>query len=528
MICVSIGRGRHKQMIAEHQHLVAQGAKLVELRLDYIRRDVNLSRLLKDRPSPVVISCRRPQDAGRWTGSEEARQILLRAAIVAGADYVDLEEDIAGNVPRYGKTKRIISYHDFHDFPENLEEIHARMSRLDPDIIKIAVMAHHPRHNIRMLQLVRSSTIPTVGICMGDIGIPTRILAGKFGAPFTYATFHHERALAPGQLSYRQMIDIYHYEDINTDTEVYGVVGDPIGHSLSPVIHNAAFRAKNLNKVYIPFRVPEGDLDEFLTHCEYLGVKGLSVTIPHKEEALRLLTSVEGPAREIGAVNTIVFENGERRGYNTDYHAAIDSLVKGIGEMEGRNPLAGRIVLVLGAGGVARAIIYGLKQREADVVIANRTDDRAKLLAQHFNCRWIDWTMRHTIRPHVLINCTPVGMHPNVDETPFHRHYLRRQMVVFDTVYNPEQTLLIKEARRQGCRTITGVDMFIRQAAMQFKLFTKESPPIALMVDQLRRAIGAARYEDQPSAAAGAPPAASQPSPAGSAVESAKAEELDL
>jgi len=490
-------------MIAEHQHMVAQGAKLVELRLDYIRRDVNLSRLLQDRPCPVVITCRRPQDGGRWTGSEEARQILLRAAIVAGADYVDLEEDIAGSIPRYGKTKRIISYHNFRDFPEDLEAIHERMCRLDPDIVKIAVMAHRSMHNVRMLQLVQRSSVPTVGICMGDIGIPTRILAGKFGAPFTYATFHHERTLAPGQLSYRQMTQIYHYEQINADTEVYGVVGDPIAHSLSPVIHNAAFRAQNLNKVYIPFRVPQGDLEEFLAECEFLGVKGLSVTIPHKEDALRLLTSVEGAAREIGAVNTIVFENGERRGYNTDYHAALDSLIKGIGELEGRNPLAGRIVLVLGAGGVARAIVYGLKQREADVVIANRTDERAKMLAQQFNCRWIDWAMRHTIRPHVLINCTPVGMHPQVDESPFHRHYLRRQMIVFDTVYNPEQTLLIKEARRQGCRTITGVDMFIRQAAMQFKLFTKQSPPIALMVDQLRREIGAARYDDQIPSASG-------------------------
>ncbi len=495
MICVSIGRGRHKQMIAEHQHMVALGAKLVELRLDFIRRDVNLPRLLKDRPSPVVISCRRPQDGGRWMGTEQARQILLRAAIVDGADYIDLEEDIAGSVPRYGKTKRIISYHNFQDFPENLEEIHARMTQLDPDIIKIAVMAHRPRHNIRMLKLIQNSSVPTVGICMGDVGIPTRILAGKFGAPFTYATFHHERTLAPGQLSYRQMTEIYHYDEIDANTEVYGVVGDPIGHSLSPVIHNAAFRARKLNKIYIPFRVPDGDFEEFLEECEFLGVKGLSITIPHKEEAVRRLTSVEPAAREIGAVNTIVFEEGERRGYNTDYRAAMDSLLKGIGETAVANPLAGRTVLVLGAGGVARAIVYGLKQYEADVVISNRTDERAKMLAQHFNCRWIDWAMRHTVRPHILINCTPVGMHPNVDESPFHRHYLRRQIVVFDTVYNPEQTLLIKEARQQGCRTVTGVEMFIRQAAMQFKLFTRQSPPIQLMVECLRREIGAARYE---------------------------------
>ncbi len=507
MICVSIGRGRHKQMIAEHHHLVEQGAQLVELRLDFIRRDVSLQRLLKDRPCPVVLTCRREKDGGRWTGSESARQILLRSAIVEGVDYIDLEEDIAGNIPRYGKTKRIISYHNFSEMPADLEALHERMCGLDPDIVKIAVMAHHPRDSFRMLRLVRESKVPTIGICMGDIGLPTRILAGKFGAPFTYATFHHERALAPGQLSFRQMKDVYFYDSINADTEIYGVVADPIGHSLSPLIHNTAFRKMGLNKVYVPFRVPEECLEEFFQDCTELGIKGLSVTIPHKEAALRYAATVEGAAREIGAVNTLIF-NDEVKGYNTDYHAAMDSIVKGIGESNQENPLSGRTALVLGAGGVARAIAYGLKKREADVVITSRTESRAKQLAQQLNCRWTDWGTRHSIKANLLINCTPVGMHPNLDETPFHKHYLRRQMVVFDTVYNPEQTLLIKEAREQGCRTVTGVDMFVRQAAMQFKLFTQQSAPVATMLESVRRAIGAARYVSNTSTTPPSEPAA--------------------
>jgi 3-dehydroquinate dehydratase/shikimate dehydrogenase len=173
----------------------------------------------------------------------------------------------------------------------------------------------------------------------------------------------------------------------------------------------------------------------------------------------------------------------------------MDSILRGIGESESGNPLAARIALILGAGGVARSIAYGLKKREADVVITNRTDERAKQLAQQLSCRWIDWNARHSIKPHLIVNCTPVGMHPNVDESPYHRHYLRRQVVVFDTIYNPEQTLFVKEARQQGCRTVTGVDMFVRQAAMQFKLFTRLRPPIPIMLEQIRRAIGAARYE---------------------------------
>lgn len=496
MICVSIGRGRHKQMIAEHRHLVDQGARLVELRLDYIRRDVNLKRLLADRPCPVIATCRREQDGGKWTGSEQARLILLRSAIADGVDYVDLEEDIAGGIPRFGKTKRIISYHDFRETPENLGEIHARLAAWDPDIVKIATMAHHPHDNARMLDLVRKSSIPTVGLCMGDIGTPSRLLAGRFGAPFTYATFHHERSLAPGQLSYGQMTEIYDYDTINEQTEIYGVIADPIGHSLSPLLHNTAFREMELNKRYLPFRVPREYLDAFMADCHVLGIKGLSVTIPHKEEIIGYLHQVDPGARAIGAVNTVVFRGREAVGYNTDLDAAMRSLQGVLGDMPGDKPLQGRHALVLGAGGVAKAVVYGLRQAEVEVTISSRTLERAKQLATKMGCKAIDWESRHKLKqPHIVVNCSPVGMHPNVDETPYERACMRQGMIVFDTVYNPEQTLLVKEARERGCRVVTGVDMFVRQAAMQSRHFTGREPPVPLMRQVMRRAIGAARDE---------------------------------
>ena len=271
MICVSIGRGRHRHMIAEHRHLAEQGAKLVELRLDYINGAVNLRRLLADRPCPVVISCRRPTDGGKWAGSEEQRQLLLRTAIAEGVEYIDLEDDIAAGVPRFGKTKRIVSFHDFRKTPDNLDEIHRRLSQCDPDIVKISTMVNHPSDNVRILDMVRKAKVPTIGLGMGDIGVPTRILAGKFGAPHTYATFHSERALAPGQLSFEHMTQVYRYDQINAQTEVYGVVADPIGHSLSPLIHNAAFAHLGLNKVYVPFRVPREDLGRFIDEAEAAG-----------------------------------------------------------------------------------------------------------------------------------------------------------------------------------------------------------------------------------------------------------------
>lgn len=494
MICVSIGRGRHRHMIAEHKHLVDQGVKLVELRLDYIDRAVNLKRLIGERPCPTVVAIRRKEDGGKWAGTEDERQVLLRSAIAEGVEYIDLEEDVAARIPRFGKTKRIVSLHDFRRTPEDLDELHARLAAHDADIVKIAVLANQPHDNLRVLEMIRRAKTPTVAHCMGEIGTPSRILAGKFGAPFTYATFHHERALAPGQLSYKQMWDIYHYDQINAATEVFGVIADPVGHSFSPLIHNAAFRQMGMNRVYVPFRIPREHLESFLADCPALGVKGLSVTIPHKETIVRRLGKVDGVVRGIGAANTVVWEDGKSIGYNTDYRAAMESIDLALDATTDEKPFEGTIALILGAGGVSKAIAFGLKRRGADVVIASRSDDKAEALAAKLECRAIEWANRHQLKCDLLVNGTPAGMHPNVNESPFERRHLRPSTVVFDTVYNPEQTLLLKEAKQQSCRVISGVEMFIRQAAMQFKYFTGEDAPVEVMRDALRRAIGPAKY----------------------------------
>ncbi|MGW8258448.1 MAG: shikimate dehydrogenase, partial [Thermoguttaceae bacterium] len=345
---------------------------------------------------------------------------------------------------------------------------------------------------------IEQSKIPTVAHCMGDIGIPTRILAGKFGSPFTYATFHHERTLAPGQLSFQQMREIYHYDQIDANTEIYGVVADPIAHSLSPLIHNAAFRHFGLNKVYVPFRVMREDISKFVEEALQLGVRGLSVTIPHKEEIIKKLTDADDAVRGIGATNTVIFKGEKRIGYNTDYHAAMSSLEEVLrahgGHEQAEDMLRGKTALVLGAGGVGKAVVYGLCQRGAQVVISDGVQRQAVTLAKNFNCRSIDWTARHTISADLLFNCTPVGMHPNVDETPYEKHHLRPSMIVFDVVYNPENTLLVKDARSRNCTVITGIEMFVRQACLQFKLFTDQEGPADVMRETIRRAIGAAKY----------------------------------
>jgi len=468
---------------------------MIELRLDYINGDVNLKRLVADRSVPVIVSCRRSSDGGKFSGGEDQRMLLLRAAIAEGVEYVDLEADVAASVPRFGKTKRIVSYHDFRKTPDDLEEIHARLCKLDADVVKISTMGNNPADNLRMLELIRRSEKPMVGICMGDVGTPTRILAGKFGAPFTYATFHHERVLAPGQLSFQQMNEIYHYDRINADTEVYGVVADPIGHTLSPLIHNTAFRHFDLNKVYVPFRVPREDLSRFIDLAGRLDICGLSVTIPHKEEVVKKLTEADAAVAGIGSANTVVFDGKKRLGYNTDYRAAMESLEAALGGRdEALKKLRGKTALVLGAGGLGKAVAYGLIRRGMNVVVADGDSQQALLLAKRFDCRSIEWSLRQSLSPDLLFNCTPIGMHPNVDETPFEKHILRPTTIVFDAVYNPENTLLVKEARGRNCLTITGVEMFVRQACRQIKLFTGRDGPADLMRETIRRAIGAAKY----------------------------------
>jgi 3-dehydroquinate dehydratase / shikimate dehydrogenase len=489
MLCVTLGRSRHTAMIAEHNYLAQQGAELVELRVDYIGRAVNLKRLIENRPTPIVVTARRREDGGRWMRSEPERLALLRTAIVEGVEYVDIEADVAAQIPRYGNTKRIISYHDFDEVPENLEELHAAMAEEDADIVKIAAMAKSFSDNLRMIELVKNAKVPTIGICMGEMGLITRIMGVRLGSPFTYATFSKEKQMAPGLLEWRELQSLYRYNEIGPDTSWFGVVGDPISHSYSPLIHNRAFQDQQVDARYIPIRVSRTDLPDFIEHAKEMGFLGLSVTIPNKEEALRLCTQAEHSASQIGAVNTLILQGNDVLGYNTDYRAAMDCIEESMKlDRNMERSLAGRTALVLGAGGVARAVVYGLKHRGCDVHITSRTMERSQILATEFGCRAVEWEDRHEIKANLLVNGTPIGMHPDVDHSPYNETALNEFMTVFDTIYNPENTLLIKHAIKRKAKIITGVDMFVRQAAYQFKLFTGKEAPVTLMRKTIKEA----------------------------------------
>jgi 3-dehydroquinate dehydratase/shikimate dehydrogenase len=521
-ICVVIGRTRHKMVQAEIKEAAKRGARFIELRLDFLAKAPDFHRLLDDKPCPMVATVRRPIDGGRWSGPEEARRMLLRQAVVAGFDWVDLETDVADAIPRFGKVRRIVSYHHMRETPADLEKIHERMCRQDADVVKLAVRAHQPGDSLRVLALMKDPPKPTLAIAMGDMGFCTRILARKYGAPFTYAAFNKERGIAPGMPSLSELRQIYHYDRIDANTQVYGVIGDPVAHSLSPLVHNNAFRALELNCIYVPFRVPRDAFSTFLKEFGRIPVQGYSVTIPHKEAAAAALKYQDDAVIQTMAANTLVRGPDGWHGYNTDYQGVLDTLrVHLVGERRAEksphehavmeatadqmraflsgSPLHDKAVLVLGAGGISRAVTHALHRVGALVTITNRTPERGLKLAEEVGCRNVDWAARHSVICDILVNCTSVGMHPNLDESPVHASYLKAGLTVFETVYTPETTLLVKEARERGCRVVTGVDLFVRQAGLQFQHFTGRAAPMELMRKVVKRALSpvAIREEEE-------------------------------
>lgn len=499
VICAVIGRTRHKMMQIEIQEAAKRGARLIELRLDFLAKAPDFKRILANKPCPLIATVRRVKDGGRFNGSEEERRVLLRQAIVAGFDWVDIETDVANEVRRFGQVKRIVSYHNLREVPKDLDAIYEQMCAQDADVVKIAVTATQPSDNLRVLKLLMDPPKPTVAFCMGDVGTCSRLLTGRLGAPFTYGAFNKERSIAPGILSFDELKNIYRFEQLNPQTAVFGVVGDPVGHSLSPLIHNRAFAKLGINAVYLPFRVPRGELVAFLKSFDQVPVRGYSVTIPHKEAAAKLASTREPAVEQIGAANTLIRDAQGWSAYNTDAEAAIASFQANLPPgPDGRpTPLSQRTVLLLGAGGVARAIAHGLHAHKAQLIITNRTPQRGQTLAEEVGCKFVDWEARHNVLCDTLINCTSVGMHPNLDECPVHASFLKPGLMVFDTIYTPETTMLVREARERGCHVLTGVDMFVRQAGLQFRLFTGQDPPLDMMEKLVRRALSPVKLQEE-------------------------------
>jgi 3-dehydroquinate dehydratase / shikimate dehydrogenase len=493
-VAVVIGRTRHKMVVVELEEAVRRGAQFIELRLDFLSKAVDFTRLAPHKHCPWLATFRRVDEGGRHPCKEEERIAVLRQAIVSGHfEWVDLETDIADGVRRFGKVRRVISYHNMKETPEDLDSIYERMLRQDGDVYKLAVMTNTVADLEKVLRLQKSAPKPTIAFGMGDLGLPTRYTALKYGAPWIYAAFNRERGIAPGLPSLDDFKTTYPVRSINAKTEIFGLLGDPVGHSFSPILHNHMYLRTKTNAIYLPFRVPRGALADALKIFDTIPVSGYSVTIPHKEDAAALATEAESFVKLSGSANTLVRRpNGEFFAANTDNSAAVESLKAHLDEWypDGDAPQLNQLaILILGSGGVARAIAHALHKEGANLTIAARNMDKGAAIADEVHCKVIDWQGRHNIHHDVIVNCTPVGMHPKVNESPFHRSAIVPGRIVFDTIYNPETTLLIREAKETGCKVITGVDMFVRQAARQIELFTDATPKIETMREILRKAL---------------------------------------
>ena len=482
MICIPLPARTNEQMRA----MMAQAAPLadlLELRVDGIP-EPDLRYLLEDRPRPVIVTNRPAEEGGLYAGTEQRRLQVLEEAASLGAEYVDIELAAAG-LCRASGAKRIISVHDFNGMPDDLDRIHRQICDAGADVAKIAVMATGILDNLRIFDLLKSAAIPTIALAMGECGQVSRILGRKFGAFLTFAALDEKSASAPGQVTAERMRNEFRYQSIGPDTQVCGVIANPVAHSLSPAMHNAAFAEYEMDFVYLPFLVE--DLAEFVTAFRALEVVGYSVTIPHKGAALRAADQADELSRRIGAANTLYRRGESLMATNTDYAGALDALEE---EMDGNDPLAGRAALLLGAGGAARALAFGLKEKGARVTIANRTFERGEKLAQETGARACHLEDLPSLTADVLINTTSVGMHPRTGASPVPREILRRGMIVFDAVYNPRDTLLIRHARAAGCRIVYGARWLVNQAALQFQLWTGKDAPRRVMERALEERLG--------------------------------------
>ncbi|MCP4375728.1 MAG: shikimate dehydrogenase, partial [bacterium] len=401
-----------------------------------------------------------------------------------GAAFIDVESDVPTADTPSGTI--ISSHHDFETCPDDLDQQAEKLDASPAAVNKIAFNTTNPADTLRAFDVVRNSSKPTIALAMGDTGLASRILAGKFGAFGTFATLAEDMASAPGQPTVSELRELYRWDAINAETELYGVIGCPVGHSMSPAIHNAAFGAAGVNGVYVPLLIEPGSENfnnflEALLARPWLGWRGLSVTIPHKHNALEFVgeENCDPLAVRIGAVNTITISpEGTLRGDNTDYAAAIDALCDTMGiERQG---LAGREVAVLGAGGAARAIVAALTHYNASVSVYNRTVSRAEALAGEFGASSAGLDAAANMQAEIVINCTPIGMHPQVDASPLEQ-IPASVKVLFDTIYNPIGTQLLAMARKAGCLSVTGVDMFVNQAVAQFETWTGKQAPRDVM-----------------------------------------------
>jgi 3-dehydroquinate dehydratase / shikimate dehydrogenase len=482
-VCLALGGDTVEDMLATAESM-ARDNPLIEFRLDYVKQPLaalpKIHRFLETHQYVTAIgTCRRAENGGKFKGSLASQLEVLTKAHAAGCQIVDLEIQSALKSKREviarlrSRAGLIVSFHDFRA-TRNLDETLEKMLKVSADFYKVVSTATTLSDNVAMMKFLQtqSDKHALIGLCMGEQGIISRVLSVRAGSVFTFGAVSADLKTAPGQISAGDLRSIYRIDQVDAATRVYGVAGDPIEHSLSPVIMNTALRRENVNGVYLPLHAKT--LKDLLHCVRQIPLHGLSVTMPYKQSILAHLDNTDAHTTKIGACNTVVRgQEGKLYGFNTDAAGVVRPL-------EQRLTIENAKVLVLGAGGAARAAVFGLKERGAEIWILNRTALKAQKLARQAKARTIKRADLRKIAFDVIINATPVGM-GNTRDCPLKDEEIQAR-VVFDMVYDPVETHLLHVARAKGIAVIPGVEMFVQQAARQFEIWTGKPAPAGDML----------------------------------------------
>ena len=443
-------------------------ADIIELRLDCLNQLIDLSQLSSQRPLILTL---RPSEQGGYRDLTRAERLAFwTRQSPQPATWWDIESDIVNDLSA-DWSRVIISHHDFERLPTDLDQIYERLSQTPAHVVKIAVQANDIVDCLPIFQLLdrtRRENRELIAIAMGNPGIATRILGPSRGSFLTYGALDDEKGTAPGQITAQKLRSLYRIDNINLETMICGLVGLPVMHSVSPHIHNAAFAANRLNGVYLPFEVR--DVKTFFQRMVHpattelnWNLRGLSITAPHKQTVMECLDWISPEAKEIGAVNTVVVEDERLLGYNTDAAGLLEPLLKLVGTLHDKK------AAIVGAGGAARAAVWALKHEGANVTLFARDVNKAQ---QSFDvpCESLEAASFATYD--LVINATPLGSGAHIEKSPATAEQLKGAGCIYDLVYNPIETQLLREARNAGCETLGGLEMLVAQAKLQFELWT--------------------------------------------------------
>jgi 3-dehydroquinate dehydratase / shikimate dehydrogenase len=478
-VCVAV-IGSDPNEMGEKAELLVRDNPFLEFRLDYLSKPglalPKIKRFLESHPGTFVIAtCRRVASGGKFRGSIVSQLDILGKAAAAGCQLIDVELETASKCkPEQLQKLRtraalILSFHDFRA-TKKLEQTLEKMLAYPADFYKIVSTATTLSDNVTMIKFLarEGDRHSLVGMCMGEQGVISRVLGVRAGSVFTFASAVAGEETAPGQITAQDLRNVYRIENVDVATRVYGVVGAPIAHSLSPAIMNAAFRRENVNAVYLGLHAKT--LKDLLTCVREIPIHGISVTMPYKEAILPHLDNTDAHTTKIGACNTVVrAQDGKLYGFNTDAAGIVRPLERRLNTLEGAR------ILVIGAGGAARAAVFGLKERGSEVYILNRSAAPAKKLAHQARARIVKRPDLKKLAFDVIINATPVGM-GNVRESPLQEQEINARYV-FDMIYDPPETRFLKLAKERGAQAIPGIEMFVHQAARQFEIWTGKPAP---------------------------------------------------